>query len=99
MAFGATVGSTSTGAKDDLQALGIIAKRENMTLLVDAAYLGNSFFLPEMRVPGIENADVLAINFSKNMLIGNAGTMMFVRNRKKFLGASIMNREKFTIYG
>jgi aromatic-L-amino-acid decarboxylase len=39
--------------------------------------------LPECRLSGIGEADVVLTNFSKAMMVGNTGTLMFVRDRAR----------------
>lgn len=51
--YGATLGSTATGACDYLVELAPLCQKYNMYLSVDSAYLGTSFHKSECRVNGI----------------------------------------------
>jgi len=45
--------------------------------------MGTSWICEDLRdsQKGIEYADTLLINFAKNMLVGNSGSMMYVANK------------------
>jgi aromatic-L-amino-acid decarboxylase len=63
-AISATTGTTSTASVDPVEAIGPIAKRENLWLHVDAAYAGSATIVPEYRWlwRGIEFADSIVVN-------------------------------------
>ncbi len=65
----ATVGSTSVGAVDPLQAIGIIARANEAYFHVDAAWAGSAMICPEFRpmLNGIEGADSFVFNPHKWM--------------------------------
>ena len=81
-----SVGTTNTGAIDDLEALADIAARERLWLHLDAAY-GGFFALTERgrkRMVGIERADSIALDPHKGLflpygtgclLVKDAGTL------------------------
>jgi glutamate/tyrosine decarboxylase-like PLP-dependent enzyme len=76
----ATLGYTATCGCDDLEKMGQICKKFDIFLLTDAAYLCSYMALPEFneKWKGIENVDCLLVNHSKNWLIANVGTFMFL---------------------
>lgn len=76
----ATLGYTATCGCDDLQKMGEICKKYDIFLLTDAAYLCSYMALPEFseKWKGIENVDCLLVNHSKNWMIANVGTFMFL---------------------
>ncbi|KAL6345106.1 hypothetical protein AAG906_013589 [Vitis piasezkii] len=59
----ATVGTTSSGAVDPLEALGHVAKDFKVWLHIDAAYAGSACICPEFRpyLNGVELADSISI--------------------------------------
>ena len=59
----ATVGTTSFGAVDPLEALGHVAKDFKVWLHIDAAYAGSACICPEFRphLNGVELADSISI--------------------------------------
>ena len=66
-AVAATLGTTSTGAVDPLQAIGELCAREEIWFHVDAAYGGAVALLPEMHglCAGVERADSITIDAHK----------------------------------
>ena len=79
----ATVGSTSVGAADPLQAIAIIARANNMYFHVDAAWAGSAMICPEYRslLDGIEGADSFVFNPHKWMGVQFDCTAHFVRDK------------------
>ncbi|CEF62090.1 Histidine decarboxylase [Strongyloides ratti] len=77
------VGSTSTCGIDYPEEYAPLAKKENMWVHADAAYLGGFFFLPEMKhlVKGFEYVDSIVINLHKGGCINNDSSMYFLSNR------------------
>lgn len=60
----ASVGGTSTGGTDDIEAVCAIARRHGLYVHVDAAWAGSAMICPEFRAlwKGIEQADSLVLN-------------------------------------
>ena len=60
----ASIGATSFGASDPLEAIAKICKRHELFLVVDAAWAGSAMICPEYRHhwQGIEQADFIVIN-------------------------------------
>ena len=63
----ATAGTTNAGVIDSLQALGAVARKEDMWFHVDAAWGGAAVFVPELRslLAGIEEADSITFDAHK----------------------------------
>ncbi len=78
----ATVGSTSVGACDPLQAVGVIARANDAYFHVDAAWAGTAMICPEFRylIDGIETADSFVFNPHKWMGVQFDCTAHFVRD-------------------
>ncbi|CAN0887557.1 Tyrosine decarboxylase [Linum grandiflorum] len=66
----ATVGTTSTGAVDPLEAICHVANKHSLWIHVDAAYAGSACICPEFRhfIDGIEGADSFSLNAHKWLL-------------------------------
>uniref|UniRef100_A0A0K0EQ29 Histidine decarboxylase n=1 Tax=Strongyloides stercoralis TaxID=6248 RepID=A0A0K0EQ29_STRER len=77
------VGSTSTCGIDYPEEFAPLAKKEDMWVHVDAAYLGGFFFLPEMKhlLKGFEYVDSIVINLHKGGCINNDASMFFLSSR------------------
>eukprot|EP01080_Neovahlkampfia_damariscottae_P007805 gene7805-12279_t len=86
---GATVGTTSSTAIDDISKIGPICKKYGMWLHVDAAYVGASCICPEYRhfLNGIEDADSFVFNPHKWMLTNFDCVTLWVQNRKSLTDA------------
>ena len=78
----ATAGTTGVGAFDPLEALGVIARANNMYFHVDGAWAGSAMVCPELRplVRGLDQADSYAINPHKWMGVNFDCTMHFVKD-------------------
>ncbi|MEX1147267.1 MAG: pyridoxal-dependent decarboxylase [Sphingomonadales bacterium] len=78
----ATLGATGTGANDDLDAIGAVAKRHGLWLHVDAAWAGNALLLPEQRAMarGLEAADSLVVNPHKWLYTGMDLSALYVKS-------------------
>ncbi|KAH9000276.1 pyridoxal phosphate-dependent transferase [Lactarius akahatsu] len=90
----ATVGTTSSGAIDQVADLGAAIKKNypSVWLHVDAAWAGVTLACPEYReiaqLPGInESADSLCINFHKRGLTNFDTSALWVRERKQLIDA------------
>ncbi|KAH9072142.1 pyridoxal phosphate-dependent transferase [Lactarius deliciosus] len=90
----ATVGTTSSGAIDQVADLGAAIKKNypSVWLHVDAAWAGVTLACPEYReiaqLPGInESADSLCINFHKWGLTNFDASAFWVRERKQLIDA------------
>jgi len=83
----ATVGSTSIGAADPLQPLGVIARANKAYFHVDAAWAGSAMICPEYRylIDGIEAADSFVFNPHKWMGVQFDCTAHFVRDKDTLL--------------
>lgn len=81
--YGATYGSTFSAAIDLCPEIIELCKKYKMWISVDAAYLGTSWFCPELRPePGLlEAVDSLGMNFSKVMLTGIPASPLFVADK------------------
>ncbi|KAK5647194.1 hypothetical protein RI129_002086 [Pyrocoelia pectoralis] len=78
----ATLGTTGACAFDNLDEIGKICSEERIWLHVDAAYAGSAFICPEFRIwlKGVENADSIAFNPSKWLMVHFDCTAMWVKN-------------------
>lgn len=90
----ATLGTTSSGAFDDLSAIFDVLSRSDFSrmggwLHVDAAWAGASFVCPELRAPleGIEHADSLAWNPHKWLLTNFDCNAFYTRDKQALLSA------------
>ncbi len=79
----ATAGSASTGAIDDLTALGDVARAENLWFHVDGAFGALAQLAPGLRarVAGIERADSLAFDLHKWLHVPYDAGAVLVRDR------------------
>ena len=78
----ASLGATGVGAIDPLRRIGEICRRQNLFLLVDAAWAGSALILPEERwmLDGIENVDALVFNPHKWLFTNFDCSAYFVRD-------------------
>ncbi len=90
----ATLGTTSSGAFDDLVAIRAALDRTGFSgyggwLHVDAAWAGSAFVCPELRGPlaGIEAADSFAVNPHKWLLVNFDCDAFYTRDRDSVLAA------------
>ncbi|TNE62371.1 MAG: aminotransferase class V-fold PLP-dependent enzyme [Alphaproteobacteria bacterium] len=83
----ATVGSTSVGASDPLDAIGIIARANGALFHVDAAWAGSAMICPEYRhlLDGIETADSFVFNPHKWMGVQFDCSAHFVRDPESLI--------------
>lgn len=83
----ATLGTTGTGAFDDLDA--VAAASGDAWLHVDAAWAGSAFVCPEFRGPmaGIERADSVCLNPHKWGLVTFDCDLFWVRDRRALIDA------------
>jgi glutamate/tyrosine decarboxylase-like PLP-dependent enzyme len=81
-----TYGSTLTNAIDISSEAIALAKKYNMWVSIDAVSMGTSFLLKENQLPEsfFEKVDSTFVNFSKNLLVGNGGALLFVGDRAEF---------------
>ncbi|WP_405387465.1 PLP-dependent decarboxylase [Streptomyces sp. NBC_01102] len=79
----ATVGTTSTGAADDLTAIARITERYGVWLHVDAAYGGFYRACPRLRgrVEDVSVGDSLVVNPQKTLLVPLDSTALFCRRK------------------
>jgi len=85
----ATLGTTSTGAFDPLEAIGPIATGAGCWLHVDAAWAGSAFVCPEFRGPmaGVDHADSYNFNPHKWLLTSFDCSALWTRDRAALVGA------------
>ncbi|WP_082522886.1 aminotransferase class V-fold PLP-dependent enzyme [Geodermatophilus sp. Leaf369] len=85
----ATVGTTSTGAFDPLEAIGPICRDRGVWLHVDAAWAGVAAVAPELRhlQAGVEWADSYTTDAHKWLLTGFDATLFFTADRAALTGA------------
>ncbi|KAB0805609.1 hypothetical protein PPYR_02579 [Photinus pyralis] len=78
----ATLGTTGACAFDNLEEIGAICAEEEIWLHVDAAYAGSAFICPEFRIwlKGVENANSIAFNPSKWLMVHFDCTAMWVKS-------------------
>ena len=83
----ATLGTTSSGAIDPINAIGKIAKKHNLWLHVDAAMSGTAALCPEFRSmqSGLELADSYAFNPHKWMFTNFDCNCFFVADRNALI--------------
>jgi aromatic-L-amino-acid decarboxylase len=82
MAIAATVGTTSTTARDPVEAIAAIARERKIWLHVDAAYAGAAAIMPEFRsiLAGVEHADSVVVNPHKWLFVPMDCSALFVRD-------------------
>ncbi|HMR49267.1 MAG TPA: pyridoxal-dependent decarboxylase [Arachnia sp.] len=86
----AAVGSTSTGAVDDVRALGELAREYGAWLHIDAAWAGVAAICPEHRdlLDGVaEYADSIVINPHKWMLTTFDCSVLWTRDKASLVGS------------
>jgi L-2,4-diaminobutyrate decarboxylase len=73
--------STSTGAHDDLAALGTFARAHGLWFHVDAAHGGGAFFSPTYRhlLAGAEQADSVVIDYHKLLMVPALATAVIYK--------------------
>ncbi len=83
LAVVAALGTTGSTAIDPLNEIGLISKKYNLWLHVDAAWAGTALLLPEMRymIQGIENVDSLVFNPHKWMFTNFDCSAYFVKDK------------------
>ena len=91
----ATLGSTSTGAFDDIEGLGRVAKAHDMWLHVDGAWAGSALVCPEYRplAKGMELADSFDFNPHKWLLTNFDCSAMWVADKRWLLQALSLTPE------
>lgn len=79
----ATLGTTASGACDDIEAVGTVARGQSTWLHVDAAWGGTAAFSPALRelTRGIRHADSLVWDAHKWLSVPMGAGMFFSRHR------------------
>ena len=85
----ATAGTVNTGAVDDLEALGAIARREGLWLHVDGAFGASLIVSARLRhlLRGIEHADSIAFDFHKWFYVPYDVGCVVVRDEARLRGS------------
>lgn len=80
----AAIGTTGSTAVDSINDVGIICRKHNVWLHVDAAFLGSALILPEFRwmIKGIENADSFVFNPHKWLFTNFDCSAYFVKSKE-----------------
>ena len=83
----AAIGTTSSTAIDPIKEIGMICKKHQVFLHVDAAYAGTALLLPEMRwmSEGMEYADSFVFNPHKWMFINFDCSVLYVKNKRDLI--------------
>ncbi len=97
----ACVGGTSTGATDDVAALGAIAAEEDLYMHVDAAWAGTAMICPEFRHlwSGVEKADSIVFNPHKWLGAPMECSAHFVRDPESLVRTLAIHPEYLKTYG
>jgi glutamate/tyrosine decarboxylase-like PLP-dependent enzyme len=88
--LGVTIGATSTGGSDDVNAMGEIAKKYGLWFNVDCAWAGAAFVCSEFVKPyleGLKVADSLQVNLAKWYLTGACCAVTWVGDKSKWIQA------------
>jgi glutamate/tyrosine decarboxylase-like PLP-dependent enzyme len=83
----AIAGTTVTGAIDDIQAVGEIAKRYDCWFHIDAAYGGAGVFSPKLQplFQGCELADSMTFNPQKWLWVARTCAMLIVKDKQHLI--------------
>lgn len=89
----ATLGTTSCVSFDNLEELGLVCKKHDIWLHVDAAYAGSALICPEFKylIKGIEMASSFNMNPNKWMLINFDCSLMWVKDRFRLTRAFVVD--------
>ncbi|KAL7746708.1 hypothetical protein RI367_007988 [Sorochytrium milnesiophthora] len=84
-----TIGTTSHGAVDDLQAIGTLARKHDLWFHIDAAYAGAAMVCEEFRhhLNGVEHADSYNTNAHKWMLTNFDCSPLWLKDRSTLVDA------------
>ena len=105
--IGATIGTTGTSGRDNIEKLSKIKKKYNIFLHVDAAYSGNVFMLEEYSylLKGLEEADTIGINGNKWTPVSENSGWFFFKDKSlmdsvftdnKIVSEEMINYELFS---
>jgi aromatic-L-amino-acid decarboxylase len=85
----ATLGTTATGAFDDLPAITRLARQHALWLHVDAAWAGSAWVCPELRPPpgALDAADSVVFNPHKWLLTNFDCSLLYTRRRAALTAA------------
>lgn len=87
---GTTIGSTSTGGSDDVEAIGKICQKHNLWFNVDCAWAGAAFICEENVKPyidGLKYANSMEINLAKWFLCGMNCVITFIDDKQRWVEA------------
>jgi aromatic-L-amino-acid/L-tryptophan decarboxylase len=81
--IGSTIGTTSTGACDNIFELSDLCKKYNIYLTVDCAWAGSYFILDEYKqlAQSLIGVNSICINFAKVMLSGMSASLFYVDDK------------------
>lgn len=87
LAIVAAIGTTSSTAVDNIEAIGEIASKYGVWLHIDAAYSGSALILPEYRhfIKGIEKADTFVMNPHKWLFTNFDASAYFVKDKNALI--------------
>ena len=80
-----THGTTSTCSHDDTEGFNKVCQKYKIWHNLDAAYQGVAWVIPyERDKVNLENIDSILINGAKFFMVGNTGSLIYVRNKAKY---------------
>jgi len=90
-----TIGTTSSGAYDDLTAIGTIAAKHDLWFHVDAAWAGSAAVCPEFRhlLKGVEGATSYNFNMHKWLLTNFDCSLLWIERRSDLIDAFTVTPE------
>ncbi len=97
----ASVGGTSVGGSDDIEAVGAVARRHGLYMHVDAAWAGSAMICPEFRHfwAGVEEADSVVFNPHKWLGAPFDCSIHFVRDPESLVKTLAIKPEYLKTHG
>ena len=82
--FGTTIGTTSSGANDDVEEISKICQKYKIFLTVDCAWAGSYFCLDEYKhlSKSLQNANCVCINLAKCFTTGTGCASFFIDDKR-----------------